>query len=672
MMIRKLVAAGLVVTAIAASSVVSAAPPSAGPVPLPPQTSGIGAAIAPPAAPSSSHALTAEDLKAFFDGLVPYAIHRGDIAGATFSVVKDGHLIFANGYGYADLKSKKPVIADQTLFRPGSTSKLFTWTAVMQLVEEGKLDLDKDVNAYLDFKIPEKFGKPITLRNIMTHTAGFEEVVTDTLIARPEQLYPLHDYLVNHMPDRIFPPGQVVAYSNYATTIAGYIVQRVSGEPFEAYIENHIFKPLGMANSTFRQPPPPALMKNVATGYRTASDGKPIPFETVEPAPAGSLSSTATDMARFMLAHLNGGTLDGARILKPETVAMMHSRNYALAPRLMNGFDLGFYEENRNGHRIIGHGGDLEGFHSDFHLITDAGVGLYMSFNSAGKEGAADAVRVSIFRAFLDRYFPYTAPIEKTVSSAQADAARVAGSYVASRRKDSVLRLLFQLTQATVGALPDGTITVDAFKDEAGVPKKWREVGPLYYVETNGQSHLQFVTDANGNIEHLATDDFIPVEVFQRVNGLDQLSVVKVLGPATLIICLLAVVIWFGGWIARRRFKRPLALAPMAARLRLASRLGAVLVLAVVGGWVGLITAVTANEFLLFGGTLNPWIVLLYVIGVLAVFGCLAMIANGVVRAINGPGRWLVRTGDVVIALAGLYGLWAIFDYGLASFNLNL
>ena len=670
-MIRKLVTAGLVLTAIAMSAA-TAAPPTTGPVPFAPKTGATVAEVAPPVAKPSAHELTAEDLHAFLDGLVPYAIHRGDIAGATFSVVKDGRMIFADGYGYSDLAHKKPVIADQTLFRLGSTSKLFTWTAVMQLVEQGRLDLDKDVNAYLDFNLPEKFGKPITLRNIMTHTAGFEEVVTDTLIAKPEQLYPLRKYLLDHMPNRIFPPGKVVAYSNYATTMAGYIVQRVSGEPYEAYIENHIFKPLGMAHSSFRQPPPPALARNVATGYREASDATPIPFEVVEPAPAGSLSSTATDMTRFMLAHLNGGALDGARILKPETVALMRTRNYTLAPHLLNGFDLGFYEESRNGQHIIGHAGDLEAFHTDLHLITDAGVGVFMSFNSAGREGAADTVRTAIFRAFLDRYFPYIPPAERTVADPKPDAARVAGSYQASRRKDSVLRLIFQLGQATVSALPDGTISVDAFKDDSGTPKKWREVGPLYYVETNGQAHLEFVTDANGAIDHFASDDFLPVELFQRVNGLDTLPMLKLLGMATLAICLLTVAIWFGGWIARRRFKRPLVLEPMAWRLRLGSRLGAVLVLLVTFGWGGLIMAVTANEFLLFGGGLNPWIVLLYIVGVLAIFGCLAMVANGVVRAIGGPGRWLVRIGDGVLALAGLYGLWAIFDYGLANFTLNL
>jgi hypothetical protein len=396
-----------------------------------------------------------------------------------------------------------------------------------------------------------------------------------------------------------------------------------------------------------------------------------VPYEIVEAAPAGALAATATDMAKFMMAHLNGGTYNGVRILKPETEKEMQSRNYTLAPGL-NGFNLGFYDENRNGHRIIGHAGDTTAFHSDLHLITDANTGIFMSFNSLGKEGAAGEVRTAVFRAMLDRYFPFTPPQEKTLADPQKDATRVAGSYLGSRRKESALRLLFQLGQTEVAALPDGTITVDAFKDDSGAPKKWREVGALDYREVNGQAHLKFVTDKNGDIDYLASDDFLPVELIQRVRGLEQITYLKIFGIGTILICALTVAIWFGGWIARRRFKRPLAMSRQQARLRLASRIGALVYLLVVIGWLALITAISGDDSLLLQGRLTPWLALLYVLGALGVLGGLAMIVNGVARAAGGPGRWLARTGDVVLALAALYGLWAIFDYGLANFHFNI
>ena len=205
--------------------------------------------------------LTAGDVEAFLDGVVPLQLEREDIAGATVAIVKDGKLLFAKGYGYSDVTNKKPVSPEVTMFRPGSVSKLFTWTAVMQLVEQGKLDLDRDVNEYIDYKIPDAFDKPITVKNLLTHTPGFEEQVKDLITNRVETP-DLGAYLKTHIPGRIFPPGTVPAYSNYGAALAGYIVERVSGEPFDQYVQDHIFKPLGMTHSTFDQPLPSELAPN--------------------------------------------------------------------------------------------------------------------------------------------------------------------------------------------------------------------------------------------------------------------------------------------------------------------------------------------------------------------------------------------------------------------------
>ena len=212
-----------------------------------------------------------------------------------------------------DVRIKSP-FQQKTLFRPGSVSKLFVWTAVMQLAEQGKLDLDRDINEYLDFKIPEAFGQPITLKNIMTHTAGFEEQVKD-LFALGKPSPNLGEYVKTHVPQRIFAPGTTPAYSNYATTLAGYIVERMSGQSFDDYVEQNIFKPLGMIRSTFRQPLPPELAPLMSNGYLLASD-EAKPFESIGPFPAGSMSSSAVDMSKFMLAHLQEGRLGEAQILR--------------------------------------------------------------------------------------------------------------------------------------------------------------------------------------------------------------------------------------------------------------------------------------------------------------------------------------------------------------------
>jgi CubicO group peptidase (beta-lactamase class C family) len=660
-----LLASLVLVVAGAATAQTTATPPDRL-APQAPAATPSSAAVAAPAAPggSGTHALTPADVAAFLDGIVPYAIRRGNIAGATVAVVADGQIIFTKGYGYADVKARKPVIADQTLFRPGSVSKLFTWTAVMQQVQAGKLDLDRDINDYLDFKIPERFG-PITLRNLMTHTPGFEDTFDQSFVKSARQLMPYRDYLVKHIPAEIFPPGKVVAYSNYGAMLAGYIVQRVSGEPFDEYIAHHIFQPLGMSHSTFEQPLPSDLAKDMSRGYETASDQKPGPFEYVEVAPAGSLSATATDMAHFMIAHLQGGSYDGGSILSPATTERMHTPQSRMAPG-MNGFDLGFYQENRNGLRIIGHAGDTDYFHSDLHLLLDKGVGFFISLNSLGTAGAAEQVRTGLFRAFLDRYYPYTPPVEPTLAHPQADAARVAGWYLTSRRIESALGLLNALSQSPVTALPNGEIEVAMLKNLAGVPKRWREVGPLTYREVGGQTHLKFVTDSRGQISYWIADDFLPVMIFQKVHGLRQKGDVDWMGTVFIGVLILTVAIWLGGWIVRRRFQRPLLVTPLERQLRLASRVGVLVVLATLAAWVAAFAVLLKS----FGG-ITGVLVIAYVLGVLSVLAALVILAETIRRLLHGPGGWLVRAGEGLLALCALYGLWAIFAFGLASFSFH-
>src|SRR5256714_14187266 len=201
------------------------------------------APVLQPAAPlpdlALAHEFTKADLEAFLDGLIPAQLQSRDIAGAVVAVVKDGQVVLSKGYGYADFAAKRPVVADQTLFRPGSISKVFTATAVMQLVEKGKLDLDRDVNDYLDFAIPKTYPDPITLCRVLTHTAGFQEQLENLFAPSAHAMHPLRDYLVAAMPARIFPPGKVPSYSNYSLTLAGYIIERISGATVAKYVAAH-------------------------------------------------------------------------------------------------------------------------------------------------------------------------------------------------------------------------------------------------------------------------------------------------------------------------------------------------------------------------------------------------------------------------------------------------
>ena len=324
----------------------------------------------------------------------------------------------------------------------------------MQLVEQGRLDLDADINTYLDFVVPAYDGQPVTLRHILTHTPGFEEALRYLFTTEP---MPLEEYVKQSLPARVFAPGTTPAYSNYASALAGYIVERVSGTPFNDYVADNIFAPLDMTQSTFAQPLPAALAGQVSQRYQSAGL-PPLGFETISAAPAGALSATGADIGRFMVAHLN----DGQGLLRPETAQMMH--NYR-APGItgLNRMALGFYEKQVNGRRGIGHGGDTQGFHSDLTIFPDEGVGLYVSLNGNGNAGQSFAIRLRLLEEFADRYLP--AVQADVVPGVDADTARahvelVSGTYISSRGSfTNFLKLAGLLGQTPVGMTPDGKLS---------------------------------------------------------------------------------------------------------------------------------------------------------------------------------------------------------------------
>ncbi|RPI78355.1 MAG: class A beta-lactamase-related serine hydrolase, partial [Chloroflexi bacterium] len=250
-----------------------------------------------PTKPSQASGLTdPAELEAFLDDLFAKQMEEHNIAGAAISVVKDGKLFFTKGYGYADLEKDIPVDPEQTIFSIGSVGKVFTWTAVMQLVEQGKLDLDADINSYLDFRIPDTYPEPVTLRHLITHTSGFEDRWFGSAVSDAGDLVPVREFLVSNIWSRVRPPGDA-GYSNYNAVLAGYIVARVSGQPYDQYVQKHILDPLGMRYSTAQFPVPTDLSAYASVGY-TYTDGvfQPFPKYFGQPAgmPSGSHQASVT------------------------------------------------------------------------------------------------------------------------------------------------------------------------------------------------------------------------------------------------------------------------------------------------------------------------------------------------------------------------------------------
>ncbi len=620
----------------------------------------------PAAAAPQSQPLERGNLEAWLDGLLPYALDKADIAGAVVVVVKNGQVLLSKGYGYADVKARKPVDPARTLFRPGSISKLFTWTAVMQLVEQQKIDLDSDVNAYLDFKLPERPDGVITMRHLMTHTAGFEEQEKNTILEDPKALVPLTAYVKQSIPERIFKAGSTPAYSNYATALAGYIVQRVSGQDFNDYVEGHLFKPLAMSQASFRQPLPAALASDAALGYAVAS-GDAKPYELVTPGPAGSLAVSGEDIAHFMLAHLSGGAFGSERILSAETTKRMHETALTFIPPL-NRMMLGFYEQNYNGHRIISHGGDLKYMHSYLHLMPDDQVGLFFSTNSTGHGGA---LRTALFEGFLDRHFGTTRSTAVVAAEmAQAHAKQLTGVYESSRRSQTSFLSLSNLIGAVdVEANADGTISASIVKSRNGAVRRYREVEPFVWRDVNSGWRLAAQV-VDGKVARLSIDEVSPFMVFEPMPWWRSASWLYPAALIALATLLLRTVWWPISALLRRRHQTVPPQKSIADRRLFLSRLAVLAMVLVALGWMilfalGLSNAVNLED------ALDPLLMLLYASSLVAYVGGGLVLSWHALHSFKASVSPWVKGGRAIVAMSGLVLLWVAVAYRLISFHLN-
>ncbi|MFF2888302.1 serine hydrolase domain-containing protein [Paenibacillus sp. NPDC057967] len=452
------------------------------------------------------------ELEAFIDGIMEIQMADMNIPGAVISIVKDGRSLFAKGYGYSNMDEGKPVDPEKSLFRIASTTKLFTWTAVMQLVEQGKIDLDTDVNTYLkEVKIPATYKEPITMRHLMTHTAGFEDGgVGYQITTDPEKLpVSITETLVKHRPARVMPPGEMIAYSNYGTALAGLIVEDVSGLAYNDYIQKNIFDRLGMKYATVQEPVPAELAPYAALGYARENGRyvtKPLTFEGGF-RPAGSGSVSAMDMSRFMIAHLQRGRYEDAKLLEPETTSLMHSPAFQFDERLP-GMNLGFYELRLNGQRIISHGGADPLFNTELYLVPDKGIGIFVSYS--GGEGGAAASALS--KAFFNRYFPIQeSELPPVAVELEQDLEKYAGSYQFLRRNHSDIDKFYSfLAQISIGVADNRLVIGSGAEQQLFAP-----IGPNLFQAVGGTNQIGFRTDDSGNVTHFLMD-FLSSEPLER------------------------------------------------------------------------------------------------------------------------------------------------------------
>ncbi len=605
--------------------------------------------------PSGEHQLTAEDVNAWLDGKLPDALKNGDIPGAVVTVVKDGQVVTTRGYGWADTGAAggQPVAVDpqKSLFRVASVSKIPTSIAAMQLVEQGKVDLDADISAYLDFEIERRFDEPLTLRHLLTHSAGFEEHGSLTPTTD------LEAYVKNDPPAQVFAPGTTPGYSNYGMALAGYIVQRVSGQPFETYVREHVLEPAGMTTSTYEQPLPAGLAGSLGPGY--TSTGEEVSFELMGDFPAGSLTVSAPDFAAFMNAQLSRSP----KLLREETWEQMWSPGLGedkLGNRAKAGeMGLGYFDLSRHGRRIVGHGGDIPGWHSQFELYPEEKTGIFISYNGDGNgSDSSNNLREDLAQGFADRYFPGDA-VKASGSKDSAERARqVAGSYVPSRTFWTTFLSAWMPAYSSVSIehTGDGKLKVDKTQYVEVEPWVWRQV------DGRGAIAAQVKDGKVVSLSQEPAFTLLPTTLLQQ-------ALVPVFGVC-LVLLLVVTVAWPVGALRRRRaLKRGQEVGAPVPWLTRVARGGGVLALAAQLTWISLLVVIMTNSSTITDGSFTWLIPVARCDQVLQALGVVAVIpaaADFVVSLRRRAGWRRVTMSAVLLAALVALAWWAWAGNALA------
>lgn len=437
-----------------------------------------------------------KEFEQFLDSFFAEQMQKEHIPGAAFAFVKDNKVFFKKGYGFANLERRQRVSPDSTIFRIGSISKVFTAEAVIQLADQGKVSLTADVNRYLKrVKVPATFTQQVTAAHLISHTAGFDEIRPGTQAPDKESVLPLADFLRGRLV-RLWQPGQIPMYSTYGITLAGLLVEDVSGMAFEDYLAKNIWHPLAMSRTCISVPP--ALADDTAVGYEFVKDSgthQPQKWEWYHTTPASSINSTAADMATWIIAHLQNGRYGDVRILSEQAAREMH-RTHATGHPKIHGLAYGFDEDMYGDIRMLEHSGNMAGFSSLVILIPGQNAGFFVV-----NHGENSQLRDNLKWALMERYYSpmHKASVPEPSEDFNARAHLFVGRYGAitychtcqGREPGMVLR---------VNANTDGTLTLNG--------RRWIEVEPLLFVREDGASKIAFRADAMGRITHMFSGGF--------------------------------------------------------------------------------------------------------------------------------------------------------------------
>ena len=445
----------------------------------------VGCAGSPPRSETVS-------LPEFIDALMQREMAKERIPGAAFVYVKDGRVVYMKGYGVANVESGAAVDPERTIWRIGSISKTFTATAVMQLVDRGKVQLESDVSRYVKrVPVPATYPLPITVADLLMHTSGLDEIRPGTQAPSSGAVLPLPDFLRTRLV-RVRPPGVITAYSTYGITVAGAIVEEVTQQPFEAALREAIWRPLGMERTNITVPP--ALSSDVAMGYeRSGETLAPQAWEWYHTTPASSINSTAADMARYMIAHLDD---EHSPLFSAATSRAMHRQHITMHPRLP-GVTLGFFEDFVGDLRVIEHGGNVAGFAAQMTLIPSARAGFFIVHHFEGGH-LRDNVRHELLKYLFPAARVMTTPPPAPPSDFHERAATYTGRYIPMTGCSSC-------TPPTAPFILNVTSEGDVL---VIWNRRWVEVDPLVFVPEDGGGTIVFRTDDQGRVAWMFSGGF--------------------------------------------------------------------------------------------------------------------------------------------------------------------
>ena len=464
-----------------------------------------------PQAPAAPMASDLVGFEALLDPIFAERMEKSHIPGAVVSIVKDGKIIFIKGYGVADVETMRPVVPDKTIFRIGSITKVFTATAVIQLADREKIKLHDDVNKYLkEVRVPDTFPQPITFADLLTHTSGLDEISPGRRTSNEADVIPLGTFLKSRIV-RQFPPGEIISYSTYNPALEALTIEQITGTPFKTYLEKNIFAPLKMSRTSITAVKK-EYQQDLAAGYEYQENKyQKLPFQWFHTYPASDINATAADMARFMIANLQYGAIDGKRILSEKAAREMQQTHFRNHPKIP-GWAYGFQEGMQNNLRFLEHGGSMDdGYSAMMTFVPEKGFGVFVAANT---ENGGFVIAEAVKKALFNRYFP--TPTKPEVPQTKNPPPEMLKKFAGKYRSIIYCHTCPPNSGAYLPNSFEVKITDDGMLSFLG--GRWKQIEPMLFVladgERAGQVRFGFKENARGEIAFMFYDSF---NVFERV-----------------------------------------------------------------------------------------------------------------------------------------------------------